>query len=338
MDCTILYNVPPTYSDRENRYLQEPNNKSNHDEDLIELSIEEICQSWKDGPDGRDVLVSSTAFQDPLDEVATSLNKMQDDNYPSVIPKNFTHADIFGGNSQYFPDTLKIGEEDAIDPIQEVSEVDLETIVDLLLKEEKSDPDLPDYEPQLTSESKTDKEVKAQVDLGVTEEKKEDSSLLTKVPNSGHWSAHEHKLFRIGIERYGRQWRAISNMIKTRTPTQVRTHAQKHFSKDPDLRDRSMRQGTTEERPLKRQRFDTCEVVSNANTTSKEDWNDDFSGIRHGRWLRKEHELFLEGHRKFGRDWNMVASVVKTRTVLQIRTHAQKYFQKLSKSAETTTT
>lgn len=52
-----------------------------------------------------------------------------------------------------------------------------------------------------------------------------------------------------------------------------------------------------------------------------------------GRWTRQEHELFLEALKKYGKEWKKVASMVKTRTVVQTRTHAQKYFQKLSKSS-----
>ncbi len=50
-----------------------------------------------------------------------------------------------------------------------------------------------------------------------------------------------------------------------------------------------------------------------------------------GRWTRKEHDLFLEALKKYGKEWKKVASWVGTRTVVQTRTHAQKYFQKLSK-------
>lgn len=36
----------------------------------------------------------------------------------------------------------------------------------------------------------------------------------------------------------------------------------------------------------------------------------------------------LEAH---GRNWKLIASLIPTRTVVQIRTHAQKFFQKLEK-------
>ena len=56
------------------------------------------------------------------------------------------------------------------------------------------------------------------------------------------------------------------------------------------------------------------------------------TGAEHtGRWTKKEHELFLEALKKYGKEWKKVAAMVKTRTVVQTRTHAQKYFQKVQK-------
>jgi SHAQKYF class myb-like DNA-binding protein len=55
---------------------------------------------------------------------------------------------------------------------------------------------------------------------------------------------------------------------------------------------------------------------------------------KHGRWTIEEHQLFLEGINKFGREWDKVQSVVKTRSLAQIRSHAQKYFLKVSKNEE----
>ena len=54
-----------------------------------------------------------------------------------------------------------------------------------------------------------------------------------------------------------------------------------------------------------------------------------------GRWTKSEHEMFLKALRKFGKEWKKVAAMVKTRTVVQTRTHAQKYFQKLQKREQT---
>eukprot|EP00980_Cylindrotheca_fusiformis_P016271 scaffold4829_cov129-Cylindrotheca_fusiformis.AAC.31 len=50
-----------------------------------------------------------------------------------------------------------------------------------------------------------------------------------------------------------------------------------------------------------------------------------------GRWTKEEHEAFLSALQMYGKEWKKVAAKVKTRTVVQTRTHAQKYFQKLAK-------
>ncbi|GMI56565.1 hypothetical protein ScalyP_jg11962 [Parmales sp. scaly parma] len=49
-----------------------------------------------------------------------------------------------------------------------------------------------------------------------------------------------------------------------------------------------------------------------------------------GRWTSEEHALFVQGLSLYGRDWRKVANNIKTRTNAQIRSHAQKYFSKLS--------
>ncbi|XP_022775454.1 transcription factor MYB1R1-like [Durio zibethinus] len=45
------------------------------------------------------------------------------------------------------------------------------------------------------------------------------------------WTEKEHKLFLLGLQKVGKgDWRGISrNFVKTRTPTQVASHAQKYF-------------------------------------------------------------------------------------------------------------
>ncbi|RHY04185.1 hypothetical protein DYB25_002029 [Aphanomyces astaci] len=54
-----------------------------------------------------------------------------------------------------------------------------------------------------------------------------------------------------------------------------------------------------------------------------------------GRWTKKEHELFLEGLRRYGKSWKSISNLVVSRTLVQIRTHAQKYLQKQSRSSKT---
>ena len=71
-------------------------------------------------------------------------------------------------------------------------------------------------------------------------------------------------------------------------------------------------------------------VIGGAGCESDHDLYDDGAGVQ-GRWTRDEHKLFLEAIQLYGREWRMVQTAVKTRTSAQIRSHAQKYFQKLSK-------
>lgn len=48
-----------------------------------------------------------------------------------------------------------------------------------------------------------------------------------------------------------------------------------------------------------------------------------------GRWTHDEHRLFLEGIMLYGKDWKKMQPLIKTRTLVQIRTHAQKVFKKI---------
>ena len=57
-------------------------------------------------------------------------------------------------------------------------------------------------------------------------------------------------------------------------------------------------------------------------------------GENTGRWTAEEHRLFLQGLEQHGKGWKKIASLIKLRTVVQIRTHAQKYFQKLAKARQ----
>ena len=58
------------------------------------------------------------------------------------------------------------------------------------------------------------------------------------------------------------------------------------------------------------------------------------TGENTGRWTKEEHQTFLDGLKQHGKEWKKIANMIATRTVVQIRTHAQKYFQKLAKSRE----
>ena len=47
--------------------------------------------------------------------------------------------------------------------------------------------------------------------------------------NNGRWSDEEHKKFIEGILEHGNEWKKVQKIIKTRSSTQARSHAQKFF-------------------------------------------------------------------------------------------------------------
>ncbi|KAI4330906.1 hypothetical protein MLD38_029147 [Melastoma candidum] len=49
-------------------------------------------------------------------------------------------------------------------------------------------------------------------------------------------------------------------------------------------------------------------------------------------WTDPEHDKFLEALQLFDRDWKKIEAFIGSKTVIQIRSHAQKYFLKVQKS------
>ena len=57
---------------------------------------------------------------------------------------------------------------------------------------------------------------------------------------TGRWKFKEHMLFLEGLDKYNANWKKICPLIKTRTPNQVRSHAQKFFLKLKQVKDEQL--------------------------------------------------------------------------------------------------
>jgi SHAQKYF class myb-like DNA-binding protein len=49
--------------------------------------------------------------------------------------------------------------------------------------------------------------------------------------NTGRWTSKEKKLFNRGLKIFGKKWNQLQAFIKTRTSSQIRSHAQKQLAK-----------------------------------------------------------------------------------------------------------
>lgn len=59
----------------------------------------------------------------------------------------------------------------------------------------------------------------------------ENADKINNEGNAGRWSKHEHKRFLEALSLYKKDWKKVQQYVGTRTTTQVRSHAQKHFAK-----------------------------------------------------------------------------------------------------------
>jgi len=59
---------------------------------------------------------------------------------------------------------------------------------------------------------------------------KQSGEVSNKSMHTGRWAAEEHKRFLAGLDQFGTgNWKKITDMVGTRSCTQIRTHAQKYF-------------------------------------------------------------------------------------------------------------
>ena len=65
-------------------------------------------------------------------------------------------------------------------------------------------------------------------------------SYLPNPAITGRWKFKEHIQFLEGLDKYGVNWKKIRSLIKTRTPSQIRSHAQKFFLKLKQVKDEQL--------------------------------------------------------------------------------------------------
>ena len=83
--------------------------------------------------------------------------------------------------------------------------------------------------------------------------------------------------------------------------------------------------------------FDDDMIVDSFDDSSDVDVDVDVdSGSKEstGKWTKEEHLALTEGLKLHGKGWKKIATLVKTKTVVQVRIHAQKYFLKLTKARQ----
>lgn len=69
---------------------------------------------------------------------------------------------------------------------------------------------------------------------------KSDEIQQKNIVKEGRWNPEEQTRFIHGIVKYGIKWKEISSLIDTRTPNQIRSHAQKVFKKLKRRKDRQL--------------------------------------------------------------------------------------------------
>ena len=68
--------------------------------------------------------------------------------------------------------------------------------------------------------------------------------------------------------------------------------------------------------------------INNAITENKNKKNKNLNS-KNGRWSKEEHYQFLDGIIQFGINWKKIKNLINTRTAVQVRSHAQKFYKKM---------
>lgn len=102
-----------------------------------------------------------------------------------------------------------------------------------------------------------------------------------------------------------------------------------------------------EKAPITTEPIKTTKKSSKEKSTSRSSSNDENKALKEkkekselnanavqGRWSKIEHDRFIEAIKKYGKDWKSVESYIESRSGSQIRSHAQKFFNRLIKKFE----
>ena len=203
----------------------------------------------------------------------------------------------------------------------------------------------------------------------------------------GFWTKREQDAFVQGLGLHGKDWKKIQLLVKTRTLTQIRTHAQKYFKKlaKKDTPLRRHLPGMVAGSPAQHVKHINMSTPSSASLPSSaaseasstaaasaiasmsklagvmrpsvaeneittaaamlsmlhgnkpnqhhtvQGTKPDGGNINYGRWTEQEQSAFVLGLELHGKNWKKIQPMVRTRTLTQIRTHAQKYYAKLAR-------
>ncbi|GFH47119.1 predicted protein [Chaetoceros tenuissimus] len=219
------------------------------------------------------------------------------------------------------------------------------------------------------------------VDISSSEEKKQQESTDSNVrsmrgtsaaaastKSKGPWSYREHGAFLHGIYVYGKDWKHIAALVKSRNAEEVQRHFVSFQQEEPflftlkrmlddfaldhiiawlpDGRSFRIYNKLMFMRVALPLYFGTC--FRNLDHFQKELYSYEFNHAHNGVWfhanfwrdssLQKmnngiwstiEHCLFLEGLERYGRSWQDIASNVKTRTKEQVCKHGRNYLKKI---------
>ena len=167
---------------------------------------------------------------------------------------------------------------------------------------------------------------RSQKQLSETESTKMQSPVF--VPNmiETPWTAEEHNLFLQGYLLYGNGWIEIAEIVRTRNAFQVCSYAswlenQGCLPRLPPIQQSAQLQRAAGYAPTATPTIAKDKAKLAPTTQHK---------INKGVWSKEEHALFVKGIEQCGRgNWTSIAGILKTRTPLQVVSHARPYFKKL---------